>query len=353
MACQPISMFAAKRASFLSRRCLVACSQQSSYQHRQLHTAKALPSPCLLTGTIPQVASVQNALIFSRSQSSPPTESRHTTSQADTTATQTLDDEPQQQQEEDSTRSNGSQQQAQADTGGNTNWKEELLDRALRLVPQYGWSMASVEKAAEELNLSSSSVGMLENGVGDLVLHFERQCNQDLMTLITQWKAQEEDADRKVGMTRLIREAVRQRLSMIIPHLESWPEALAHFSQPSVTPYAFEMLLHLVDDIWYVAGDRSTDFSWYTKRAMLATVYCSTELFMLQDTSADYSDTWQFLDRRLSDVGQIGSIQATVRQAVCTAVELGSVSLYTAQKLSRTLPPLNSDLWTRPFSGTR
>ena len=32
----------------------------------------------------------------------------------------------------------------------------------------------------------------------------------------------------------------------------------------------------MVDDIWYWAGDRSTDFNWYTKRALLAGIYTST-----------------------------------------------------------------------------
>ena len=44
-------------------------------------------------------------------------------------------------------------------------------------------------------------------------------------------------------------------------------------------------LQELVDDIWFYAGDRSVDFSWYTKRALLACVYKSTEFYMLQDES--------------------------------------------------------------------
>ena len=35
-------------------------------------------------------------------------------------------------------------------------------------------------------------------------------------------------------------------------------------------------LARLVDEMWYLTGDRSVDFSWYTKRAVLSTVYAST-----------------------------------------------------------------------------
>ena len=35
-------------------------------------------------------------------------------------------------------------------------------------------------------------------------------------------------------------------------------------------------LARLADEMWYLAGDRSVDFSWYTKRATLSAVYAST-----------------------------------------------------------------------------
>ena len=39
---------------------------------------------------------------------------------------------------------------------------------------------------------------------------------------------------------------------------------------------------------------------------MLAAVYKSTEIFMVQDRSEDYQDTWDFLDRRVEDLGKAG-----------------------------------------------
>ena len=41
-------------------------------------------------------------------------------------------------------------------------------------------------------------------------------------------------------------------------------------------PSAVETLALMVDDIWYMAGDKSVDINWYTKRALLATLYTST-----------------------------------------------------------------------------
>ena len=67
-----------------------------------------------------------------------------------------------------------------------------------------------------------------------------------------------------------------------------------------------------VDAIWHAAGDRSADFSWYTKRAILTGVYGATLLFWLRDESEDDADTLAFLDRRLAGVGQIGRLRRKV-----------------------------------------
>lgn len=60
-----------------------------------------------------------------------------------------------------------------------------------------------------------------------------------------------------------------------------------------------------VDAVWALAGDRSHDFSWYTRRATLGAVYSATVLFWLEDESEDGAETRAFLRRRLGDVGRV------------------------------------------------
>ncbi len=71
-------------------------------------------------------------------------------------------------------------------------------------------------------------------------------------------------------------------------------------------PASLKELNALSDEIWYLAGDTAVDFSWYTKRASLATVYATSEMFMATDTSDDFSATEEFLDRRLKDAQILG-----------------------------------------------
>ncbi len=62
-----------------------------------------------------------------------------------------------------------------------------------------------------------------------------------------------------------------------------------------------KLLYRTVDAIWYAAGDTSTDFNFYTKRATLAGVYSSTRHW-LNDRSEGSEATWGFLDRRIDNV---------------------------------------------------
>jgi len=83
----------------------------------------------------------------------------------------------------------------------------------------------------------------------------------------------------------------------------------------NVAPSVHE-LARLADEIWFLAGDAAVDSSWYTKRASLAAVYSSAEVFMTQDSSRDFVETEAFLERRLADARRVGMGVSAVGQWV-------------------------------------
>ena len=87
-------------------------------------------------------------------------------------------------------------------------------------------------------------------------------------------------------------------------------------AQPSYIPPSLTELARLSDEFWFLAGDTSVDTSWYTKRATLAAVYSSAELFMTTDTSPEYVETERFLDRRLEETRKVGGAVRDVGQWV-------------------------------------
>jgi ubiquinone biosynthesis protein COQ9 len=99
--------------------------------------------------------------------------------------------------------------------------------------------------------------------------------------------------------------AVRLRLTANAAHREAIRRALAILAMPIHAPLAARLLYATVDAIWYALGDRSTDYNFYTKRMLLAGVYSATVLYWLNDKSAENTETWDFLDRRIADVMRI------------------------------------------------
>ncbi|KAJ8272237.1 hypothetical protein COCON_G00110960 [Conger conger] len=178
-----------------------------------------------------------------------------------------------------------------------------ILTAALDFVPQHGWSAEAISAGAESLGLSSASAGLFTNGAGDLILHFVAQCNSQLTESLAEEHNQVQLGQAEPKETaQYLRDAVEARLRMLIPYIDTWPQAMSILLLPHNIPDSLKHLSTLIDDIWYYAGDRSTDLNWYTRRAALTGIYNTTELVMLQDSSPDFQDTWTFLDNRIQDM---------------------------------------------------
>lgn len=54
--------------------------------------------------------------------------------------------------------------------------------------------------------------------------------------------------------------------------------------------------------------------NWYTKRASLAGVYTTTELYMTTDKTPNYQATQRFLERRFEDAASVGKAASEVIQ---------------------------------------
>src|SRR6185369_12054775 len=109
-----------------------------------------------------------------------------------------------------------------------------------------------------------------------------------------------------------IKLAVRFRIENTVGGKESVRRGLALLALPLNSPLGLKLLYRTVDAIWYAAGDTSTDFNFYTKRATLAGVFSSTLLYWLNDRSEGNEATWSFLDRRIDNVMRFEKWKADV-----------------------------------------
>jgi len=124
-----------------------------------------------------------------------------------------------------------------------------------------------------------------------------------------------EEAAGSLAETRLsarVRAVIALRLEQNRPHKEAVRRAVAVLALPQNVDTAARCTARTVDAIWHAAGDRSADFSWYTKRAILGAIYSATLLYWLRDTSDDDAPTLAFLDRRLAGQARIGRLRGRI-----------------------------------------
>ncbi|KAL2621108.1 hypothetical protein R1flu_001313 [Riccia fluitans] len=190
------------------------------------------------------------------------------------------------------------------DTEAERDEHEEVLDEktkalraALEHVPKLGWTEAAMSAGARDVGLSPAIVGAFPRKEAALVEFFMDEC---ALALAEELEDREEELAKMVLKDR-VAEIVWTRLQMQIPYLSKWAQALSIQANPLNAPSSLKQRALLVDDIWHAAGDRSTDMDWYAKRALLAGVYSTTELYMLTDTSPGFKDTKTFLERRIAD----------------------------------------------------
>jgi ubiquinone biosynthesis protein COQ9 len=187
--------------------------------------------------------------------------------------------------------------------------RETLLLEALTEIPFSGISDASLTAAAERVGASPvERDALFPDGPASLVEAFSHWADAQM--------AERMRLAAPERMRERIAKAVRSRIEALAPHKEAARRAAAFLALPTSAPLAARLLVDSVDAMWRAAGDRSSDFSYYTKRALLAGVYGSTLIYWFTDSSEDNAESWAFLDSRIDDVMQIQKLRANVEEAV-------------------------------------
>lgn len=138
----------------------------------------------------------------------------------------------------------------------------QILDAALPFVKTHGWSREAISRGAESINYPSVAHGMFPNGSIELIQHFYTKSNREVIDqLQKELDVKCETSDGHVNPVEFSTRAIRLRLEKLLPYLDSWPQAMATMTLPPNVPTSLAQLLTFVDDICYLAGDRSVDVS--------------------------------------------------------------------------------------------
>src|SRR5919106_3906448 len=196
-------------------------------------------------------------------------------------------------------------------TASREDQRDRLLEAALVHVPFDGWSRRSLFAGARDLGIEPGLARRLfPRGGDDLLAQLERWADRRMLAQV------EVDALAAMRIRERISTLVRARLEALAPHREAMRRAIAARLLPGNAMAGCASLWRTVDLMWSLAGDKADDYNYYTKRSLLAAVWTSTFLFWLEDRSEGFRDSWAFLERRVGDVMQIGSLRARAGDAL-------------------------------------
>ena len=146
-----------------------------------------------------------------------------------------------------------------------------LIEAMLPSVPFDGWSRLALRSAARRVGLSAGeALALFPNGAAELVACFSRWVDLRMLDRLETTNLEPMRIAQRVAL------AIAFRLEILAPWREAVRRALSVLALPQHAPLGLRLLYETVDAIWCAAGDRATDFSFYTKRASLAAIYWST-----------------------------------------------------------------------------
>ena len=189
--------------------------------------------------------------------------------------------------------------------------QHQLIEAVLSHIPFDGWSETSLKMAAADCGLSEAELAALfPAGIADAIAAYGAYADK---MMVTEFEERHDDDSAPMPVHIKIRTLILIRLEQAAPHKEVVRRTLAVLARPQHAKLAAKMLYDTVDAMWRAAGDTSTDYNFYTKRASLSAVYSATLLAFLSDNSADMAKTEAFLDRRLADIARIPKLTKPAR----------------------------------------
>lgn len=185
---------------------------------------------------------------------------------------------------------------------------ERLAHAALAHVPFDGWSDTTFRAACADAGVSEALARVhCPRGAVDLALAAHALGDAELRARL---------ASEDLSHLRLrdrVAQAVIWRLDAAGDR-EVVRRATALFALPHLAADGARAIWQTADTIWTGLGDTADDLNWYSKRAILASVYAATVLYWLGDDSEGASATRDFLDRRIAGVMAIEQTKAKLRE---------------------------------------
>ena len=182
----------------------------------------------------------------------------------------------------------------------------EVLKYAKIFISEKGLNKNSLENISKRYGLNINEIELLfPEGNIDLIKFTLEQLNKEL-----------EEYCKKIDLIRLpvhkrIKKVLLSRISLMNKNKLFYKSIFLNLLIPKKNFSLSNQLYNSVDQIWFIAGDSSTDFNFYTKRLILSGIYSRVILFFFNNNNQEELEN--ILDESLKRVSKIPEIKSKLK----------------------------------------
>ena len=182
----------------------------------------------------------------------------------------------------------------------------EVLKFAKIFVSEKGLTKNSLENISKRYGIDINETELLfPEGNIDLIKFTLDQLNKEL-----------EEYCKKIDLIRLpvhkrIKKVLLSKISLMNKNKLFYRTIFLNLLIPKKNFSLSNQLYNSVDQIWFIAGDSSTDFNFYTKRLILSGIYSRVILFFFNNNNQEELEN--ILDESLKRVSKIPEIKSKLK----------------------------------------
>ena len=182
----------------------------------------------------------------------------------------------------------------------------EVLKYAKIFISEKGLNKNSLENISKRYGLNINEIELLfPEGNIDLIKFTLEQLNKEL-----------EEYCKKIDLIRLpvhkrIKKVLLSKISLMNKNKLFYRSIFLNLLIPKKNFSLSNQLYNSVDQIWFIAGDSSTDFNFYTKRLILSGIYLRVILFFFNNNNQEELEN--ILDESLKRVSKIPEIKSKLK----------------------------------------
>ena len=170
------------------------------------------------------------------------------------------------------------------------------------------------ENAAKKLKINSKEKEKLLNN--NFPKGYE-SLNKELNSLINSMmdKSKKPNNFKKLRLNEKIKYFVIKRLQLTDEIFDL--KKLAKINLKSKSPNnSLKILFNISDEIWFLAGDKSLDFNFYSKRFILMNIYLNSFLYLISQKNTDLNSLENFVEKQIKAVLTFGKLKSKFKSLV-------------------------------------